>query len=204
MSKRKKQIHPQNSFQDLVAQATLARLGGYIDQEIQGLGQALLQRQQQSLQNVLIRLISIEELAMEKYGLTKDDLAARAASIQDRMEGFTDVEAVEVGDRVRLEIKTKTADQTEFQGSSRLLVDNAGTGNTLGKEIEGALVGMKTGETKEIKFGKDQSLTASLYVNRVSRQPKVEAPAAEAAPAEAAATEAPKTEEAPSASANAG
>lgn len=216
MSKRKNkdpgrapQVHPQRSFDQMVADATLARLGGYIDSEIQEAAQGILARQQQAMANLLTRLVATEEVLIEKLGLTKEDLANRVANIQDRSEGFVAAETVEVGDRVRLEIQTRTADQAEFQGSSRLLVDNAGTGSQLGKELEGALVGMKAGESKEIKFGKDESLVARLSVNKVSRQPKAEptetkeeSEASEAAIGDGAEGRAPQ--EAPNASADAG
>lgn len=196
---RERQLHPQRSFDQMVADATLARLSGYIDSEMQQAAQAILGRQQQALGNIVTRLRALEEITIEKLNESKESLAARVATIEDRVEGFEAAEAVEAGDRVRLEIQTRTADQTEFQGSSRLMVDNAGSGQTIGKELEASLLGMKAGESKEVKFGKDESLVAKLSVNRISRQPKApEAPAdAEAAPAEA-------TQEAPNASADAG
>jgi hypothetical protein len=190
MSKRKnkdpgrvRQVHQTRSFEQLVADATLNKLSGYINQEMQEMGRALVQRQAQSLQNVMTRLIALEEILMEKIeGLTKDVIVDRVAMVQDRSEGFAAANdsAVEVGDRVRLEIKTKTADQTEYQGTSRLLVDNAGSGKTLGQELENALLGMKVGEVREVIFGKEGSLTASLTINKVSRpikeKPSVSAP----------------------------
>lgn len=215
-----KQVHPQKSFQDYVAEATLSKLGGYIDNEIRGLGQALAQRQAQSNNNLMTRIIAIEEILIEANpALTKEVLANRVAAIQDRSEGYEVVAADDVvkeGDRVRVELKTRTADQKEFQGTSRLQIDNIGVGNTLGKELEGAMVGMKTGEVKEVLFGKDNSLVASISLNRASRRPVVEdAKAAEPTEAsetaeETSAEEAPApvaaatTEEAPNDSANAG
>ena len=55
-----------------------------------------------------------------------------------------------------------------------MLVDNAGTGQTLGSALEDALVGMKTDEVKEITYGEDQKMTAELTINRISRAPVVE------------------------------
>lgn len=177
-----RQVHPTRSFEQLVADATLSKLGGYIDDEIHELGQSLLIRQQQAMSNLLTRLVAVEEILTEKLGMTKDDLSNRVAAVQDRFEGFNEVtdRAVETGDRVRLEIATRTADQSEYQGSSRLQIENAGSGQTLGSEIEGAVVGMKTGETKEITFGKDASLAAKITVNRISAKPKAAAAKTEA------------------------
>lgn len=218
MSKRKNkstgQVHPQQSFQELVAQATLAKLGGYIDDQVQGLAQALLQRQVQANNNLMTRILCTEEIIMElNPSITKETLAERVASIQDRHEGYAAIAADDVvaeGDRVRAELKTRTADQTEFQGSSRLQIDNVGSGSTLGKELEGAMLGMKAGEVKEVKFGKDESLVASITLNRASRAPKLaiakeEEPSKEAAPEAAADEVVPQTTtEAPNADANAG
>ncbi len=194
MSKRKNkdpgaaaQLHPTRSFDQYVADATLARLSGYIDGEIQGLGQALAQRNQQTFANILTRLVATEEVLAEKLGVTKDDLANRVAAIQDRSDGLELVTgSAIVGDRIRLEIKTRTADQTEYQGTSRMQIDNLGSGQTIGKELECAIIGMTAGETKEVLFGKDNSLSASLSLNRVSRRPAPakteEAAAAQEAP----------------------
>ncbi len=168
-----RQLHPQQSFQQMVGDTTLSKVKGYIDMQLQGMGQALIQRQAQAQQQTFIRIIALEEILMEKFDITKDQLAARVADIQDRSEGFKVVESgVKVGDRVRLEIKIKTAEQKDFQEPSRFMVDNAGSGDTLGKELEDAAVGMVAGETKEVKFGKDKTLTALLSVNKISRKPK--------------------------------
>lgn len=215
-----KQTHPQKSFQDYIADATLAKLGGYIDDQIKQLGQNLLQRQTIKNNNLMLRIMCTEELIMEMNpSITKEILADRVASIQDRLEGFETTEgAAQLGDRVRIELKTRTTDQTEFQGSSRLQVDDLGQGNTLGKELESAVLGMSAGEVKETKFGKDGGLVASISLNRISRSLKQEteeqasdetildsteaAVSSEATDASAAPTTTP--EESANASANAG
>lgn len=200
---RVRQLHPTRSFEQLVAEATQVKLGAFIEGQIAELGQNLLARQQQSLTSVMQRIIAIEEILLETVaGLTKDKLADRVATIQDRSEGFATVEdgLVAIGDRVRLEIKTKTADQAEFQGSSRFQLDNTGSGATLGAELETAVVGMKVGETKEISFGENKSLVASLNVHKVSRQIPTET-AEESAATEAAIGDGSEGAAAPEASA---
>lgn len=187
---RVRQIHPQKSFDQMVAETTLQKFRPYIDQQLQGVAGALAQQQQQQFENVYLRQTVLEQIVEEKLGITKEELANRVASVQDESLGLVPVKDVAEGDRVRIEIKTKTKDQEEFQGESRLLVDNVGSGNTLGPELEKPLVGMTTGESKEIAFGKEKAMTALVTINRVSRRPKVE----EAASEEAAAAEA---EEAP-------
>lgn len=181
MGKRKNvtQLHPQQSFQNMVADATLSKLSGYIDQEVQRFGASLSQRTATTLDALFTRIISLEELLMKTNpAITKDVLAEQVATIEDRNEGLKSVDndaVVELGDRVRIEIKTKTDDQTEFQGQSRLMIDNAGSGNTLGQELESVLVGMKAGETRENKFGKDQKMVASITINKISRAERQEA-----------------------------
>lgn len=201
MSKRKnkdpgrvRQAHPQQSFKEMVADATLARLSGYIDNEIEGAAQAILARQQNAMANLLTRLVATEEILSEKLGVTKVELAERVANIQDRAEGYENItdRGAQQDDRVRIEIKTKTEDQVDFAGSSRLQIDNTGSGSTLGKELEAGILGMAVGETREVKFGKDGSMAASITLNKISARPKQEAaPQAEETPSEAAPQETP-------------
>lgn len=172
---RVRQLHPQQSFKQMVTDATLQKFQAYIDQQVQGVAGALAQQQTKQFENIYLRQAVLEQIIEEQLGITKDELANRVAETQDKHEGLEPVTgAVEEGDRVRLEVKTKTEDQDEFQGASRLLVDNVGSGNTLGPELEKPIVGMLAGETKEIKFGKDKSMLASVLVNKVSRRPEPE------------------------------
>lgn len=162
----------------------------YIDAKINEAAGALLTRQQQASQNALIRQVALEEIVMEKLNVSRDELATRVAQVQDRVEGFMEAgDAVVSGDRVRIEIKTKTKDQTDFQGSTRLLVSNVGSGATLGNEIENGILGMVPGEVRDITFGKEGALLAQVSLNRVSRKPKLQSetspqvsPAQKAAP----------------------
>jgi hypothetical protein len=196
-----KQVHPQLSFQQLLADATLAKFSGYINEQIQALAEKLTEYQatlqKQSTQDLMTRIVSLEEIVMQNIPtVTKEVLASQVATVEDRSEGLNQVSdgEVELNDRVRVEIKTKTTDQTDFQGSSRLRIDGVGSGSTLGKELEGSILGMKVGETKEVKFGKDGNLIASILLSRTSRAPKTES----------AVPPPPQTEGAANASANAG
>lgn len=209
-----KQVHPQKTFADYVADATLQKFGGYIDSQIEQFGRALLQRQAQANANLITRILCTEEILMElNPSITKESLAERVSVIIDRNDDFEAIAADDVskaGDRIRVQLKTRTADQTEYQGSSRLQIDQLGSGNTLGKELEEAMLGLKVNETTEVKFGEDKSLAASITVNRVSRAKVVEAPKKEAAAEtkadeqNSAPVEAPKSEETANASVNAG
>lgn len=189
MGKKKSgQEHMQKSLGQLVSKAAIAQLGPQIEEVVKyyvkHLGEQLSNEQASTLQTLFARVVTIERILMEKHGYTAEDLAEKVSTLEDEKEGALKVSGpAELNDIVRLEIKTKMTEQKEFQGSSRLKVTSTGTGQTLGEELENALLGMSQGEVKEIVFGKDGLMTAQLTVNRVSRlvnAPKVsEAPQGE-------------------------
>lgn len=182
MGKKKGNAGPQNHLQQsmgqMVSKAALAQMGPAIDatvrQYVQNLGNQLAQQQASTLETLFSRVVVMERLLMEKFGITADDLATKVADLEDEKEGLESVSAVESGDVVRMVIKTKTKDQTEFQGESRLKLYGAGTGKTIGEELESALIGMATGDVKHVEFGKDKALVAEMTINRVSRPVKEE------------------------------
>lgn len=193
MGKKRPQQHLQQSMGQMVSKAALAQMGPAIEQYVQAvvrnLGQQLSVQQASTLETIFARVVVLEEIVIEKLGYTKETLAIKVAETEDQKEGLTLVEgALEKGDVVRLEISTKAKDQPEYQGSSRLKVYQTGTGQTLGDELESALLGLKAGDTKEIEFGKDKGMLAKVIIDRVSRGPKAPeapAPAAEATPEQA-------------------
>lgn len=163
------------SYQNLIAQQTLNKFQPYINSMVKQEVYAIAQQQKQLVENLYVRIRVLEELLAEKYeDVTKESLAYSIAEIEDRQDGYEAADVVQENDRVRVEIATKTQDQEEFQGSSKLMIDRVGSGQTLGKELEGAMLGMKNDEVKEIKFGKDESMTAQITLNRVSRSTKKE------------------------------
>lgn len=175
--------HLQQSIGGLVSKAALAQLGPQIEQmvmaHVQHLGQQLAMESASTLQTLFSRVVVLETIVMEKLGITSEELTGRVADLEDSKEGLVRAETVQAGDVIRLEISTKTKDQAEFQGSSRLKVSQIGSGQTLGNELEGATLGMKAGETKEVSFGKDGGMVAKLTVDRVSRPAKAVVPQGE-------------------------
>lgn len=172
--KKTAQQHVQQSMGNLVSKAALSQMGPaierYINHKMKELSSQLAVQQATTLENLFSRVVVLEEIVMEKLGYTTDDLTAKVADIEDRNQGQALVQgAAQHNDVVRLEISTKTNDQDAFQGTSRLMVSNVGTGNTLGVELESAIIGMKSGESKELQFGENKALTAKITVNRVSR-----------------------------------
>ena len=179
----KKRAQPQHSFQDLVAQATLEKFGPFIQGMVSQLGQRLAKAQSQAQQTLYTRLLVLEEVATEKLGVTKDELAQKVAQKEDAAEGFETAEVVEKGDRVRVSLRTKQKDAKEFQGESRHLVDNVASGDTFGEELEEAMLGLKAGELKEVTL-KETGDVIEVTLNMVSRKPKKEVKAEETKEAE--------------------
>ena len=168
----KPQVHPQQSFKQQISDASLAKLKPFIGQQVQLLGLQLQQEQQSTLRMLYTRLITVEKVIMDKLDITQDQFTDLVADEEDSSSGLKKVDVVKEGDLVRLEVSTKAADQKEFQGTSKMIVENCGLEPmTMGPEIESNLIGLKVGETKEIKFGKDDKMLAKVVINRVSRRP---------------------------------
>lgn len=179
MGKKKSQQHQQQSFGNMVSKAALTQMGPQIEQMVrayvQNLGNQLAAQQASTLETLFARVVVLEQIVIEKLGYSGEDLTNMVAAIEDEKENLTLVDgAAELGDVVRLEISTKAKDQTEFQGSSRLKIYQTGSGQTIGQELEAAILGMKTKETKEINFGKDGAMVAKITIDRVSRAQKEE------------------------------
>ncbi len=164
----------QQTYQQMIAGQTLKKFKPYIDEQLQGAARAIAMQQSQLLDSAFTRIRILEELLIDKFeDVTKTTLANRVAELEDQKNGLIVADEVVVGDRVRLEIRAKEVDG-EYKDSTKLLVDNAGTGQTLGAALEDALVGMKTDEVKEITYGEGDKMTAELTINRISRAPVVE------------------------------
>lgn len=169
-----KRAQQQQSFQQVVADQTLKKFKPYIDQQLQGAARAIAMQQSQLLDTAFTRIRILEELLISKFDdITKITLANRVAELEDVKSGFEQVDILEKGDRVRLAVRAKEIDG-EYKDSTKLLVENAGTGTTLGQALEDALIGMKTNEVKELTYGKDEKMTAELTIDRISRVKKKE------------------------------
>lgn len=169
------QQHAQKNFLALVEEASLKKVQPYINQTFQQLAMQMQQEQNLGLSSLARRLVVLEEIVGEKLGVSLDELTERVYDLEDKDSGYEKAEEVKDGSLVRLTIATKVKDQEEFQGESTLVVtDTNNEPLTLGPDLEPALVGLKTGESKEISFGKDEKMVAKVTVLRVSE--KVEAP----------------------------
>jgi hypothetical protein len=165
------------SFEELVSNATTARYKGLIKQEIDQLGQELAGQQADTLTKIYTRLVVLEKIVIEKLGVTQEDMASRIADAEDAPYGLQVVDTAEKGDRVRVQFAGKPATDAEYTKTSNTMINNIGSGGTFGKEIEDAIVGMKTDETKEITVGEaEKAFNVKITVNRISRQPKPATP----------------------------
>jgi bacillopeptidase F (M6 metalloprotease family) len=170
-----KGVAQQSSFKELVAEAAQNAVKPYLNQQIQQLGIALQNQQNETLRALYTRVVTLEKLAQKHFNLTEDQLANLVAETEDAAQGLTSAESIEEGDLVRLEISTKTKEDNEYTGTSRLIVENVGLEPlTLGPEIEPQLIGLKTGDEKVLNFGQDGTMEAKVVVNRVSRAIKQE------------------------------
>lgn len=167
MGKKKAQQHLQQSMGNMVSKAALAQLWPHIAQMIKTLGDRLTAQQAQTLENLYARTVVLEKIVMEKLGYTSDDLAEKIALLEDEAEKLAlATDEVKVGDVVRLVVATKTKDDKDWQGESRIKMYGTGTGNTLGNQLETGIIGMKPGEVKEIQF---DEATAKVTISRISR-----------------------------------
>ncbi len=171
MSKKRNQPHQTASFQQLVAQTSLNRMKPYIEQLVSNESENIKNSINQTLRTMFSRIVVMERVLMEKFGYSQEDLANLVSSVEDEHEGLTEVtDEVKLNDVVRFEIKTKTVDAEEYQGSSRMRTTKTGTGESLGKEIEGQILGMKKGETKDFQINPKKDVTVRVTINKVSRR----------------------------------
>ncbi len=175
-NKKQSTPRPQQSFQQMVSDASLNKLMPQVEDMVkhyvQNLGQQLAVQQSSTLETLFARVVVLESIVMEKLGYSTEDLTSKVSELEDEKEGYSQVEKAELGDMVRVEIATKTKDQTDFQGSSRLKIYETGSGQTFGPELESSILGMSTGETKEVSFGQDGQMTAKIKLDRASRKNK--------------------------------
>jgi len=184
MGKKKKMDSqkPTKSFDQLVADTTIAKFKPFVQQQINTAAQQILQVQNNNLRQINLRVIATEKLLMNKLNMNEDEIAENIVAVEDEVEQLTKVDEVEKGDVVRVSIKTKGTKDTKFTEETRTRVDNvANVPFSLPKDVEDALVGMKEGDQKEITIRqaqpgetptKDHDIVVSMKIDRVSRKIK--------------------------------
>lgn len=175
--KRLQQKHQTESFGSMVSKAALTQLFPHIQAMVQQLGQRLAIGQATSTEKVFTRIIAIEKLMIDKGLATKEELVSKIADVEDERDGVVNVQELALGDTARISATTKKQDETEYKNDTTTLkVENIGTGNTLGLDVEPLLLGMKVGEVREVRSSKDENaLDVKITLNRAGRPIKEEA-----------------------------
>lgn len=160
---------PAQSFEQMVSDASLAKMKPFIQQEVVRVSQLMIQEQMGNFQSIFERLTALEKLVMEKTGVSDEEYVSRVTDVQDQFQGVKRLDrAAQAGDILRVEVSTKAKDQEDYQGTSRMMIASLGSGTSIGKELEEQLIGLKAGEEKVLEFGKDKLLVAKIVINRVS------------------------------------
>jgi hypothetical protein len=197
----KKRPNQNLSFDQLVGDATVARLKPYIQQLVGQASQMMVQQVFQAMMSersmMQTRQLAFESLLKKHCPWFSDDvLAMEVAEVEDKAEGAEVVEdGAQVGDKVRLEFQAKYLDQGEWSQVNKLAIHSLNTKGPQGQvqtgseALEAGLVGMKAGETREFLLpeipeeGKEPENTRiRVTVKRVSRRPEPQAPVEAAAP----------------------
>jgi hypothetical protein len=171
------QQHAGDSFQTLAQKAIMEKVAPFIQQQMQVIQFQIQGEMQNTLRGMYTRITVMEEVMMDKLGITEEEYVDMVIEKEDTSDGLEKVEdgAVEAGDRVRITVMTKTKEQEEFAGESKLVLDNCGVAPfQIGEELEPQVVGMALGETKDFPFGKDKEMVAKITIDRIARRPKLE------------------------------
>jgi hypothetical protein len=169
--------HPTNSFANLVAQTANKQAKDHLEPFIQatviknvaqaaGIVEGNLKR---FLANALTRLAVLEKIAISKGLISEEEISEGILNQEDESWGYAKTsEAASEKSLVRLVVRKKGKDQTEFALPYNLLVPSVGQGaSELSKEVETALVGLAVGDKKEIQDG---DTTLEVTVTRVSKK----------------------------------
>ncbi len=174
MAKKRQQKHATQSFGNMVSKSALMQLAPQIEQMIMmqtehGYNQ-ISAKISPAIEVLYRRVLELEKIIIEGGMVTRDDLAARLADSEDLSKGLAKSNfAVKDGDTVRLTLSIKQAGTDTYKPESRMLVDNIGSGKSLGQEVEAQVLGMNSGDTKEFDIGAENNRsTIKVVVNRVS------------------------------------
>lgn len=168
-NKKSGSTKPTQSFEQMVSDATLSKLKPFISDEVLRTSKLMVQEQMGSVQALFERLTAVEKIITEKLGISDDEYVNRVTDVQDELMQVKSVSrACKAGDILRVEVSTKKKEQTEYQGSTRMMISSLGSGSAIGKDLELSLIGLKAGETKVVEFGQNKELEAKIFINRVS------------------------------------
>lgn len=161
------------SLGQMVSRAALAQFEKPIEELVKSavnqLGQKLAIKQTENTALMFTRIVAIEKMLIEKNIVTQEDLQNKVADVEDERDGATKADDLQSGDTARISVRTKDVSAENYEtGSTKLKVLNVGSGNTMGTEVETAILGMKVGELKVVTFASNK-LNAEITLSRVSR-----------------------------------
>lgn len=171
-TKRKKVRTPKptRSFDQMVADATVAKFGPFVAEQVARFGNEWAARQAEAIKTLHIRYNVLEDIVSELTpGATEELFVERYVAGEDAFDGFEPKPEgpVEVNNRIRFELQHQKVGDVEFTPIKHFVVTWVGSGKTFGKIIEDALVGMSVGEEKQ--FTVEDGTKVRLKVNRISR-----------------------------------
>lgn len=153
-SKRKKQSHPVNSFEQSVAIAVARQMNGELQKYAQNIYTELQGNFNRDFGKAFRVLgISIEtllELLTEKTNITEAEYNEKKLAVEDRIDGFAESSTgvVSEGDRVRFTIRDTGAENAVTEN---MMIDNISEKKTqLIGNMDNEILGMKKGEAKTL------------------------------------------------------
>lgn len=181
------------SFEQLVGKANQEALKPFIMQQMNLMGMQLRQASLKELSSIQMRIMALEKFAIEKLGITEDDIANKVAELEDEATGFIlTEEAAVAGDLLRATIQVKTEGQEEYGPEQRMQIEKlAQQPFTVTEGFEAQLVGIKTGETRDVTMDEGKTLVR-VTADRIStliNKPEVPQEVVEEAAVQAAETQ---------------
>lgn len=168
--------HASQSFADLVAKASMNVVKPYVHELFADMANNLSMRVFRQLAAIQTRIMAVEELLKTKLGVTEAEIQAMVAQIEDEATGYLVREdGAQPGDLVRLTVRTKEKDKDWSEAVKKQVTRLLNKPYSLGSEVvETAIVGMKTGDTKEVTL--EDGFVAEVSIDRVSFKPAPPAP----------------------------
>lgn len=172
-----KKAHPTQSFEQLVGAANREALKPYINELFDNMADELSKRVFRQQANIQTRMMAIEKILQDKFSISETDIYSAVADIEDEATGYqTASRPAAPGDLLRITIETKKETDQDWSGFQRRQVTNLmnkGMDPTamlsLGPPIvEGALVGLSAGESKELTL--EKNFKVKMFVDRVSEK----------------------------------
>lgn len=183
----KKKVYQTNSFENMVnaeAQKRLEAASQVIEPIVQ---EYATQAKQDILRELLpqyatlnLRMRALEEIIMEKFQITKEEISERIATLKDQAFGLKKSEApAKKDDQLALTVTLKSNEGQTFFQDRKILIPNLGSKpfnlpEALHEKLVGATVGTKVSHTQEVNNEKgeptDKSLTYEVVVDRISEK----------------------------------